>query len=301
MTAVTGAPARRAAHGHQDSPLAATFAQFAPLADRIGVQLGLAPDEPGSWQNCADLLAEPSRFDEWRRNLAHWLAEQHPGPEGADPARIPERTTAGYVLAWYLTVPGFLGSLLFHAARRVPSLRPEDLAFRLNTTVADGRPHPDRIALLNGEFACLPDDPAASSPLATVVADEQALAALLRARFVAHAGRFLTAFGPTTRFGRRTLWAAATDALDVGAWLAGRTCGDESAGALDAALLLPERLAPFTSGSTLYAVSDDSGRTVWTRRRQSCCFKYALPGDGQACVTCPRVGDEERARRVLGD
>lgn len=230
------------------------------------------PGERGDWVRCSEFTDEPERFDAWRKALAEWLREQH--------GEAPDRTTAGYVMSWYLNVVGLLGGLLFHTARRVPSLRPADVAIKV---AAEGRPHAVGVALLSEDFACLPDDPAADHPAATVVADETALAALLRARFAAHSARFVGAFGPTVRLGRRMLWAAATDALDSAAWTAGQVCGDETAGVMDAALLLPAKLEPFTSASTLRATE-----TGWTRRRESCCFHFVLP-NAVACATCPRV------------
>ncbi|AOS61187.1 (2Fe-2S)-binding protein [Actinoalloteichus hymeniacidonis] len=241
------------------------------------------------WSRCSSLLDDPASFTRWRELLSGWLIENY----GA----APERTTAGYVMSWYLSVPGYLGALLFHTARRVPSLAPEHTAFRL----AEGRPHLDGIALTGEAFACLPDDPAAHTSAATVVADEHALADLLRARFAGHAARFVAAFAPGTRLGRRMLWAAATDVLDTTLWLAGQMCGDEDGGVADAALVLGTAadplLDPFTSVSTMYRVSVDDGER-WTRRRGSCCFHYALPGSPQACTTCPRVGTAERDARV---
>ncbi|WP_460406494.1 (2Fe-2S)-binding protein [Actinophytocola sediminis] len=189
-------------------------------------------------------------------------------------------------MAWYLSVPGYVAALLFHHERRVPSLRPEHLAFRTTRP----RPHPESTALLDPRFVCLPDDPAAGTPDATVVPDEGALAAVLRGRFTAHAARFVAAFAPTVRFGRHTLWAAATDALDDSMLLAGRYGGDEAAGVVDAALLLPERLSPLTSGSTMRPVAGAAGEPVsWTRRRESCCFHYLLEHGKGPCATCPRV------------
>jgi hypothetical protein len=239
------------------------------------------------WLRCLDLLTEPTHLAAWRAALAGWLRAKH--------GDAPERTVCGHILSWYLRVPGDVAGALFHTARRVPLLRPADLAFRL----APHRPHPHAVALLAPGFFCLPDDPAAGMPQASVVADEHALAAILRTRFVAHAAQFLSIFGPTTRFGHHTLWAAATDALDRGLWLAGRMCGDEPSGVADAALVLPDKLAPLTSGSTLRAVSDLHGRTLWTRRRQSCCFRYALPDGQRPCGTCPRLDDAERTARVV--
>lgn len=241
---------------------------------RVSLRVG-PPADSYDWVNCASLLSETALFEKWRSSLAEWLIDEY--------GDAPERTTAGYVMTWYLSVPGYLAALLFHHERRVPSLRPEHLSFR----TARPRPHPDSIALLDRRFVCLPDDPAAGTPDATVVPDERALAAVLRGRFTAHAARFVSAFAPTVRFGRHTLWAAATDALDDSMLLAGRYGGNEGAGAVDGALLLPARLAPLTSASTMRPAAGTQGE--WTRRRESCCFHYLLECGKGPCTTCPRV------------
>lgn len=257
--------------GTRRDDLAESVAHASSQQVRTSLRVGLPEDSDG-WVRCDRLLSDTAGFAAWREDLAEWLYEQY--------GDAPERTTAGYVMTWYLGVPGYLAALLFHHERRVPSLRPEHLAFRTSRP----RPHPDSIAVLDERFVCLPDDPAAGSRDATVVPDEQALAAVLRGRFTAHAARFIEAFAPTVRFGRHTLWAAATDALDDSMLLAGRYGGDEGAGVLDAALLLPARLGPLTSGSTIRP----SG-TGWTRRRESCCFHYLLAQGKGECSTCPRL------------
>ncbi|MGW5050543.1 (2Fe-2S)-binding protein [Actinokineospora sp. NPDC004072] len=237
---------------------------------RVEVRYGL-PGAPG-WVTCASFLATPDAFPRWRAALARWLRDQY------DDA--PDQTTAGYVMTWYLSVPAYVGALLFHHERRVPSLRPADLAFR----TAYPRPHPGSVAVLSPGFACLPDDPAAGLPDVVVLPDEAALAGLLRGRFVEHARRFIDVYAPQVRLGRRTLWAAATDALDSALWQVGRHGGDEGAGVLDAALVLDAGVAPLTSGSTLRTAADG-----WTRRRESCCFHYLLERGEGPCGTCPRV------------
>lgn len=251
------------------SPVADSVSRVAALGGYLDVRYGTPPD--GGWLTCAELVDEPARFDAWRTDLGRWLEEQH--------GESTERATAGYVMGWYLGAVGLLGGVLFHTARRVPSLRPSDVALRI---ADEGRPHVVGLALLSGEFACLPEDPEGNHPAATVVADDAALAALLRARFAAHAAAFVASYGTTVRLGRRMLWAAATDALDSAAWSAGLLCGDEASGVADAALLLPDRLAPFTAASTLRSTPDG-----WTRRRQSCCFHFTLPG-ATPCDGCPR-------------
>jgi FhuF 2Fe-2S C-terminal domain len=240
------------------------------LQRRVEFRADLPPTS--EWQHCSDLLADPARFDVWRKLLGEWLR----GRFGTAPAQ----TTAGYVMSWYLNVAAYTGALLLHHERRVPSLRPEELAFRL----CEDRPHPDGIAVLGTDFYCLPTDPGHALPEATVVDDERALAAILRARYLAHATQFVRAFAPVSRLGRRMLWAGATDALDNSLWWAGLQAGDEGAGVADAALVLDAPYAPLTSTSTLRVGADRQ----WQRRRESCCFSYLLPGEAE-CAECPRT------------
>jgi hypothetical protein len=257
--------------------LAVSVRRIEGLQARSELRTGM-PAEDGWWR-CSDLLADPTLFDEWRTRLGAWLRERH--------GVAPVRTTAGYVMTWYLTVPAYVGALLLHHERRVPTLRPEELAFRLG----GDRPHPDGMSLLGDSFYCLPSDADSASPSATVVPDEHALAAVLRARYIAHAARFVAAFGPRSPLGKRMLWAAATDALDNSLWragLQGGTAQTEGAGVADAALVLADRYAPLTSASTLRMTEGPDGHREWTRRRESCCFSYLLPGEPE-CATCPRV------------
>lgn len=238
------------------------------------------------WSRCEQVLRDPGFFACWRATIAGRLARWHD--------EVPERTPAGYVLQRYLGIPGYTGAMLFHHARRVPALEPRRMAFRLEPARVD------TIGLQPGTFWCLPDDPERDHDDAVVVPDEVELADVLRRQMVAHAGCFLRVYGPTVRFGRRTLWAAVTDVLDSGLLLAGRSRGDDEAGVADARLVLAERHEPLTSASTTEQVVDERGRTHWTRQRGSCCFYYALPGVEQPCATCPRVDAAERAR-ILGE
>jgi hypothetical protein len=257
--------------------LAASLHRAEGLQDRGEVRFDLP--STGDWQRCSDLLEDPARFEDWREMLGEWLVAQH----GA----APKRTTAGYVMSWYLHVPAYVGALLLHHERRVPSLRPDELAFRLS----GDRPHPDGLAALGDSFYCLPSDPGSGRPEATVVPDEHALAAMLRARYVAHAARFVRAYAPVSKLGKRMLWAAATDALDNALWWAGKQGGtreSEGAGVADAAMVLESRFEPLTSASTLRISTDSTGHREWTRRRESCCFSYLLPAESE-CDGCPRT------------
>lgn len=240
------------------------------------------------WIDCERVLSGPGFFLRWREAAAQRLAERYtPVP---DKALVPEKTTGGYVLLWYLTIPCYLGGLLFHSARRVPSLAPRQLSFRLDSATLR------EVALRPGRFWCLPGDPDAGHPDAVPVPDEASLAAVLRREVIAHATRFLAVYAPQVRFGRRTQWATVTDVLDKAMLLAGRAFGSAQAGAADARLVLPGDEKPLTSASRICEVTDERGQTHWIRRRSSCCFLYAMPGVENPCASCPRLNDAERAR-----
>jgi hypothetical protein len=250
--------------------LADSIARIDPLQDRTRLRFG--PQD--GWITCAEMLADQTE-------LAHWIDRAGISLLN-DYGHGPRRTAAAYVMAWYLSVPAFVAGMLFHHERRVPSLRPHHLGFRLGVP----RPEPVGTSLLSSRFTCLPDDPAAGTADVDVVADERTLAAVLRGRFAAHATRFVTTFGPIGRIDRRTLWGAATDALDNALLLAGRGHGDEEAGVMDATLVLPTVFPPFTTAST---VRPNATGTAWIRRKESCCYHYLLPAGQGSCDSCPRV------------
>jgi FhuF 2Fe-2S C-terminal domain len=295
------APHRRSTGPLRPHPLAASVAavdravkllSFGVLGDcPLTADPQVSPDPlVGDWIECDQALSDAAFFSRWRAKVERWLTEQHAVPAQA---AVPEKTTGGYVLQWYLIVPTYLGALLFHSARRVPSLAPQNLRFRLDSAALR------EVALRPGRFWCLPGDPDAGHPDAVPVSDEAALGTVLRDQIIAHASRFLAIYSRQVRFGRRTKWATVTDVLDSGLLLAGRAFGSPQAGASDARLVLgsgenpPQK--PFTSASTICELTDDRGRTHWTRRRGSCCFLYALPGVERPCASCPRLGATDRA------
>lgn len=285
-----------AVHPRYAHPLAASIA----TADRAVTLLSfrtfdrmsdLANTQSAQWIRCDHALADPHFFPRWRGQVAQQLAEQLAEQQSHAPEQIqvPEKTTGGYVLQWYLVIPSYLGAVLFHSARRVPSLSPRHLSFRLDPAAVR------EVALQPGRFWCLPDDPDVGHPDAVPVPDEAVLGAILRRQVIAHATHFLTVYGPMVRFGSRTQWAAVTDVLDSALLLAGRSFGSPQAGAADARLVLGDGEKPLTSASTIRELTDDRGRTHWTRLRGSCCFLYALPGVERPCASCPRIRDYDRA------
>src|SRR4051812_9685017 len=98
---------------HASTPVAESITRVSSRSGDVEIRFGL-PHDRGDWVLCSDVLADPALFGRWRKALDGWLVEEY--GESSD------RATAGYVMGWYLGVPGGLAGLLFHSARRVPSL-----------------------------------------------------------------------------------------------------------------------------------------------------------------------------------
>lgn len=242
------------------------------LLDWCAVRVGVPPAEPG-WVGCA-AVDVPA----WERAVAAVHRRDH--------ARSCPTAAAGHVLGWYAGLPGLVGGAFFRLARRVPLLHPDALALRRHADAwCDG------VALLDTRFWCLPGDPGAAEPTATVVADEAALAAVLRAQVRGHADHFLARYRPGARLPRRALLGAFFDGLDTGLWVG----GDEAGAVADAAAVLPGGTAEFRDASTLHGVTDPAGRVELTRRSVSCCYWYRVDPAGEACSTCPRA-DRRRSQ-----
>jgi hypothetical protein len=203
-------------------------------------------------------------------------------------------TSSGYVLSWYADVAPSAGALSFLLDRRVPNLDRDALAFRRYAEVE----YPEAIALLDSTFWCLPDDPAADHPDATVVSDQQTLAAILRAQVRRHADDFLATYRPGARLPRRHLLGAFFDSLDDGFWISDSVGVVQQDYVAAARRVLPGATDQFADGSTFHSLVDDSGREHLTRRRVSCCYYFKVAEDGRACMTCPRTSDAERLKRL---
>lgn len=105
----------------------------------------------------------------------------------------------------------------------------------------------------------------------------------------------LSAFQSVLRRGPHALWGMTGDDLVSGIWYLGRKLGEE-----ERAVQLAEELLPggqFPRGANFRTLHDTNGRTHVTRTRTGCCLYYALQA-GDACITCPRVTDDERLRRL---
>ncbi|WP_016908195.1 (2Fe-2S)-binding protein [Streptomyces xiaopingdaonensis] len=179
-----------------------------------------------------------------------------------------------------ITLPWFL-------QRRVPRLPAGAFAYHRRTA---------RLAVRAGEFTCLPDDPAASSPYART-ADEEGLRAAVREAVAEHLGPVLDAFRRRVRRRDRALWGLATDEIVEGLTYLGGLLGEGERARRETAALLPGRTTPFAQGADFRTLTGPAGEALPTRTRASCCMYYTLePAD--TCVTCPRTCDSERVERL---
>jgi hypothetical protein len=249
----------------------------ARLAEAFGRPVAHRAEGPG-WTRCADVDAE--YVAAWERDVAAEHVREY--------GRSHPCAAAGYVLGWYAGIPAGLGAALFRLDRRVPRLHRSAVAFRLAPEA-----YPEAFALLDGRFWCVPADPAADHPDATVVADEVALAAVLRAEVRGHADAFLATYPVHGRLPRRALLGAFTDGVDTGLSLAGDTEGLRG----EAALALPAHSSSLPA-STIAVLVDGRGRRHVDRRTLSCCYYFKVDPAAGPCGTCPRIPAAERLRQL---
>ncbi|MCX4680430.1 (2Fe-2S)-binding protein [Streptomyces sp. NBC_01433] len=180
-----------------------------------------------------------------------------------------------------VTVPWFLH-------RRVPRIPVEDIAFQRAL---------GHLTVRVREFACLPDDPAATLPGARVVPDEAALRAEVLDAVAEHIGPVLEGFQPRMRRGKRALWGMATDEIVEGLWYIAHLLGEERRAMAELELLLPGTTKPYVGTAGFRELTGPNGESLPTRDRASCCLFYTLrPED--TCVTCPRTCDADRVRKL---
>jgi len=212
------------------------------------------------------LVHSPAQVDDLVTQTARRLEREH----GVRPAPHVAATRALHDYAWpaalLLSAPWFLGGA-------VPMLRPEDLRVRPSTGTLEVVPT-ERLR---------PEDPDTA----------------LLAGVAGHHRPLVEALGEHLRRGPRAAWGLVTDDLLSGIWYAARMFGVEAAGVRAATRLLPSATGPFPGGACFRQLLSADGALHTTRTRLTCCLHYRLAG--QACVTCPRTCDAERAVRLAAD
>lgn len=266
------------------SPLTAAYTRLAEVFPGLRAEVladdAAAPSGPG-WVGAAELAAGGGALEEF---LA-WDAAQVRRDYGTE-AR-PD-VVASFGLHRYAWPACLLVTLPWFTHRRVPRIPVEDVSFHRGL---------GRLTLRVREFACLPDDPAATRPEARVVPDEAALRAEVLDSVAQHIGPVLDGFRARMRRGKRALWGMATDEIVEGLWYVAHLLGEESRGMRELELLLPGTTRPYVGTAGFRELTGPDGEALPTRDRASCCMFYTLrPED--TCVTCPRTCDADRVRKL---
>ncbi|MFD7290394.1 (2Fe-2S)-binding protein [Streptomyces sp. NPDC059863] len=270
--------------GSLASPVTDAYARLAEVFPALSVdQLteGERPPMGGGWVSAADLAAGGAALD----TFLAWDEAQVRRDYGQEARPDVIAGFAFHRYAWpaclLITMPWFL-------RRRVPRLPVEAVSFQRAL---------GRMTVRIDEFACLPDDPAATLPGARVVPDEEALRAEVRAAVADHLAPVLDGFAPRLRRGRRALWGMATDEIVEGLWYIAHLLGEERYAMAELERLMPGTTAPYVGAAGFRELTGPDGESLPTRDRASCCLFYTLrPED--TCVTCPRTCDNERVRKL---
>ncbi|MGW6597658.1 (2Fe-2S)-binding protein [Streptomyces sp. NPDC055036] len=270
--------------GSLASPMTDAYARLAEVFPALSIdQLteGERPPMGGGWVSAADLAAGGAALD----TFLAWDEAQVRRDYGQEARPDVIAGFAFHRYAWpaclLITMPWFL-------RRRVPRLPVEAVSFQRAL---------GRMTVRIDDFACLPDDPAATLPGARVVPDEEALRAEVRAAVADHLAPVLDGFAPRLRRGRRALWGMATDEIVEGLWYIAHLLGEERYAMAELERLMPGTTAPYVGAAGFRELTGPDGESLPTRDRASCCLFYTLrPED--TCVTCPRTCDNERVRKL---
>jgi hypothetical protein len=266
------------------SPLTAAYTRLSEVFPGLRAEVladdTAAPSGSG-WVGAAGLAAGGAVLD----GFLAWDAAQVLRDYGI---RARPDVVAGFGLHRYAWPACLLVTVPWFTHRRVPRVPVADVSFHRDL---------GRLTLRVREFACLPDDPAATLPGARVVPDEAALRAEVLDAVAQHIGPVLDGFRPHMRRGRRALWGMATDEIVEGLWYIAHLLGEESRAMSELELLLPGATEPYVGTAGFRELTGPGGEPLPTRDRASCCMFYTLrPED--TCVTCPRTCDADRVRKL---
>ncbi len=266
------------------SPFAEAYARLTEVYPGLGVtELSPADETPrgDGWVSAARLAEGGPDLDAFLARDDEQVLRDYGRQARPD-------VVASFGLHRYAWPACLLFTLPYFLVRRVPRLPVERVSFHRTL---------GRMAVRTGEFACLPDDPAAGLPGARVVPDEEALRAEVRTAVAEHLEPLLGSFGPRMRRRGRALWGMATDEIVEGLWYLAHLLGEEERAMRELELLLPGATQPYAGSAAFRVLTGPNGESLPTRDRASCCMFYTLrPED--TCATCPRTCDADRIARL---
>ncbi|WP_221351069.1 (2Fe-2S)-binding protein [Streptomyces sp. REN17] len=266
------------------SVLTEAYTRMTEVLPALGVT-ELAPGEPAP---TGDGMFAVARLAEAGADLDAFLAWDDEQVLAEHGRRARPDVVASFGLHRYAWPACLLITVPWFVLRRVPRFPVQDVTFQRM---------PGRIAVRVGEFACLPDDPAAALPGARVVPDEEALRAEVRASVAEHLEPVLNGFGPRMRRRDRALWAMATDEVVESLWYVAGLLGEQQRATVELERLFPGSTRPYVGKAGFREVTGTNGQCLPTRDRASCCFYYTLDAE-DTCANCPRNSEAARIAKL---
>lgn len=257
------------------NPLQDTLTRAASLSDYLKVSVG---SPTGTVWFAATTFLDDERVLDLLWSRASEAAKT------TDRAYLKQSVFGSYI--WMLGVCGIATYLL---ARRVPDLSAGNTVLHV-----DEAGWIDALALREPRFACLPDDPAADSPHATIVPDMDGLRRFyLRAFLDENTAPVMEAMKARFKYGLGAMRETVADRIaGTLIWLLKEHDGEARVRAEVEAFL---GLLPFKTKSGILEVPFE-GRCEPFLKRASCCLSYRLPEHGY-CTSCPLQSEEERITR----
>jgi hypothetical protein len=181
----------------------------------------------------------------------------------------------------------------FLTSRRLPDLAAENVALSF-----DERGNATGLAFTGPRFAALEEDPFAGAPGAVALAGEDEMLAWMGERLAGvHLSELFSALRRCgVRRAARANWSVASDVIAESFVWIGREMGQEERGRTLAEKALgcgPRQLR----GRNDYLLMRQDGGTTAVRTRNICCLYYRVADE--PCLTCPRLTDEERRKRLV--
>jgi len=266
------------------SPLSEAYARMTEVLPALGVT-ELAPGEPAPTGDGHFAVAGLARAGAELDSFLAWDDQQVLADHGR---RARPDVIAGFGLHRYAWPACLLITVPWFVLRRVPRFPVRDVTFQRM---------PGRIAVRVGEFACLPDDPAAVLPGARTVPDEEALRAEVRASVAEHLEPVLEGFGPRMRRRGHALWAVATDEVVESLWYVAGLLGEQQRATAELERLFPGSTRPYVGTAGFREVTGPNGECLPTRDRASCCFYYTVDAQ-DICANCPRNPEAARVAKL---
>ena len=264
-------------------PLHETFAQLAASNPRLQAQLGL-PSGEGWVRPAAHFTAD---------NLARARAQVEADYGVSSPNIVATVLMAGY--GWSLLAIG-VGAYL--QGNRVLNLHPDNIWLHWNDTYN----YADQLAVVDGRFTALPDDPAAGRADVDLVADREALRACLLRELENHFGLALSWMSEHLSVRERALWPVLADrCASFVFWLLNEVAAEprtpEVIAAEMRALTARKNSRLSNRRVDLITVEGGDGATHCYYRRATCCHAYRVDGRGY-CTTCPHLSREAQLKNV---